>query len=147
MSNSIPLSPKHGLNPTIPVCFWCGNPKNEIALMGRVNPSKKRGKNAEDIKMPMYSLIDYEPCDTCKSYMDQGVTLIAVDTVQTNNLPPIDHKRNLYPTGKFVVIKEDGVKALFATDVAEDMIKNKKCFVDNATVEYIYSLKEKEEEE
>ena len=30
MAKSIPLSPKHGLNPTIPVCAWCGKEKNEI---------------------------------------------------------------------------------------------------------------------
>ena len=32
--DSILLSPKHGVNPTIPVCFWCGREKNEVALMG-----------------------------------------------------------------------------------------------------------------
>ena len=30
------LSPKHGLNPLIPGCFWCGESKNEIALLGRL---------------------------------------------------------------------------------------------------------------
>lgn len=24
----ITLSPKYGVNPTIPVCFWCGEEKN-----------------------------------------------------------------------------------------------------------------------
>jgi hypothetical protein len=28
---SIKLSPKHGVNPTICTCMWCGKPKNEIA--------------------------------------------------------------------------------------------------------------------
>lgn len=32
--SSIKVSPKYGVNPTIPVCFFCGKPKNEIALMG-----------------------------------------------------------------------------------------------------------------
>lgn len=32
--SGIKLSPKYGVNPTIPVCFWCGKEKNEIALMG-----------------------------------------------------------------------------------------------------------------
>lgn len=43
--SSIKISPKHGVNPTIPVCFFCGKPKNEIALMGRMG-----GK--EDIEAP-----------------------------------------------------------------------------------------------
>ena len=29
--DDIKLSPKHGLNPTMPVCFWCGKEKNEVA--------------------------------------------------------------------------------------------------------------------
>ena len=37
MSNAgIKLSPKHGLNPTIPVCFWCGEERNEVALLGHI---------------------------------------------------------------------------------------------------------------
>ena len=36
MGNAIKVSPKYGLNPTIPVCFWCGKERGEIALMGRM---------------------------------------------------------------------------------------------------------------
>ena len=34
--SGIKISPKYGVNPTIPVCFWCGKQKNEIALMGHM---------------------------------------------------------------------------------------------------------------
>lgn len=27
------LSPKYGVNPTIPVCFWCGEDKNEVIIL------------------------------------------------------------------------------------------------------------------
>ena len=37
MSDSIKVSPKHGLNPTIPQCFWCGKDKSEIALLGKMD--------------------------------------------------------------------------------------------------------------
>ena len=30
----IKLSKKHGLQPTIPLCPYCGKEKNEIALLG-----------------------------------------------------------------------------------------------------------------
>ena len=50
MSNAgIKLSPKHGLNPTIPVCFWCGEERNEVALpvtlvmVGNMRILKRRG--------------------------------------------------------------------------------------------------------
>lgn len=51
--SSIKISPKHGVNPTIPVCFFCGKPKNEIALMGRMG-----GK--EDIEAPRNLVLDEE---------------------------------------------------------------------------------------
>ena len=43
MSNAgIKLSPKHGLNPTIPVCFWCGEERNEVALLGHIGDGNMR---------------------------------------------------------------------------------------------------------
>ena len=62
--DSILLSPKHGVNPTIPVCFWCGREKNEVALMGYL-----KGRGGEDIAAPMHMVIDYEPCDECRQNM------------------------------------------------------------------------------
>ena len=49
MSNAgIKLSPKHGLNPTIPVCFWCGEERNEVALLGHIGDGRKH----EDFEAP-----------------------------------------------------------------------------------------------
>ena len=67
MSKSIKLSPKHGVNPTIPICFWCGKEKNEVALLGRIG-----GK--EDIKAPKNMVLDFEPCADCIAKMALGVT-------------------------------------------------------------------------
>lgn len=62
MSKRIKLSEKYGVNPTIPVCFWCGESKNEIALLGRLGDARK----GEDIEAPKNMVLDYEPCDKCK---------------------------------------------------------------------------------
>lgn len=57
MSNAgIKLSPKHGLNPTIPVCFWCGEERNEVALLGHIGDGRKH----EDFEAPRHMVIDYE---------------------------------------------------------------------------------------
>ena len=81
MSDSIKLSPKYGVNPTIPVCFFCGKPKNEVALLG------KMGGKGEDIEAPMHMVIDYEPCDECKANMDMGITIMGVVTKNPDNRP------------------------------------------------------------
>ena len=72
MSNSIKLSPQYGVNPTIPICFWCGEERGEIAMLGRLGD----GRQGEDIQAPMRMVIDYEPCAACQSKMAEGFTVI-----------------------------------------------------------------------
>lgn len=103
---SIKLSKKHGVNPTIPVCFFCGNEKNEVALLGEL---------PDDIEVPRYTMLDYEPCDTCKKHMDKGVTVVEVSPERfKDNRPPIQD--NLYPTGRWAVLTKESAKKMFNTD-------------------------------
>ncbi len=71
MSNSIRLSPKYGVNPTIPICFWCGREREEITLMGHIGDGRKH----EDFEAPKHMFIDFEPCEECKKNMDLGFTI------------------------------------------------------------------------
>ena len=91
------LSEKHGVNPAIPVCFFCGKDKNEIILAGRL-----RG----DVEAPRKAAWDMVPCDECKKYMDMGVVLVSVD-------PKSPDRQNPYRTGGWVVVKEEAAKSLF----------------------------------
>lgn len=61
MNNSIPISPRYGLNPTIPLCIYCGKEKDELALLGKL---------PNDEKAPKTAIIDYEPCKNCKYKID-----------------------------------------------------------------------------
>jgi hypothetical protein len=56
------LHPKYGVNPTIPICIYCGKEKNEVALLGA----------AYKEEAPMYMIIDHEPCDSCKKKVEEG---------------------------------------------------------------------------
>lgn len=56
MGKSIKISKKYGVNPTIPVCFFCGEQKNEVALLGHIGDYRK----GEDIEAPRYAVLDYE---------------------------------------------------------------------------------------
>jgi len=51
--DGIKLSPKYGINPTIPLCFWCGQEKNEIALMDHIGD----GRKGEDIEAPIKGVL------------------------------------------------------------------------------------------
>lgn len=108
MSKSIRVSPKYGVNPTVPVCFWCGEERGEIALMGHIGDGRKH----EDFQAPMYSVIDFEPCDKCKAQMSQGFTLMEA-TQRPNQRSSVEFQRGVYPTGRYVVVKPDAVRRIF----------------------------------
>lgn len=106
MSNAgIKLSPKHGLNPTIPVCFWCGEERNEVALLGHIGDGRKH----EDFEAPMHMVIDYEPCEKCRANMALGVTLMEA-TNKPNSVTKVEMQKGVYPTGRYVVIKREAAR-------------------------------------
>lgn len=118
MSKGIEISPKHGLNPTIPVCFWCGKEKNEIALLGRIREktTNRFGANVtkrdSDIEAPRRMVLDYEPCDGCQKMWDSGVAVIEVQETPTMpNQPEI--QKGVYPTSRFVVMTVEGADRVF----------------------------------
>ena len=106
----IKLSPKHGVNPCIPICCWCGKEKNEIALLGKLK---------DDTESPRNAVIDYEPCEECQAKFDLGVVLIEVTKNQPNkNVMPIQEQYGipLYPTFRYLVIKLEAAKRLFENE-------------------------------
>ena len=104
MSKGIKVSPKHGLNPCISVCFFCGQDKNEIALLGQIGDRRK----GEDFEAPMRAVLDYEPCEECQKKFAEGVLLIEVTTSPNHpGMPPISE--NAYPTGRHAVVKPEAL--------------------------------------
>lgn len=94
--SSIRLHKEHGLNPTIPQCFFCGKDKNEILLLGA---SYKE-------QAPMHiGVVNKEPCDECKSMMAQGVMLISVKDGEQGENP--------YRTGRVCVLKVEAAQRMF----------------------------------
>lgn len=119
MSKGIKISPKHGLNPTIPVCFWCGKQKNEIALMGRMT---------DDIEAPKNMVLDYVPCEECQSHMAMGVAVLeASDHPNTEGQPPMQN--GVYPTSRFVVVTTECADRVF--NAYAPWSEGKKVFVDS----------------
>ena len=101
--NDIKLSPKYGLNPCIPVCFFCHQDKNEIVLLGHIGDKRKH----EDIEAPHRALLDYEPCEECQKKFAEGVVLIEVTTSpEAMNMPIAP---DAYPTGRYVVVKPEAL--------------------------------------
>lgn len=132
MSKSIKISPKHGLNPSIPVCFWCGQPKNEILLFGKMDK--------KDSEAPMHICMDYEPCEACSELFKKGIHVIGV----TQNIPkegsiiPIHaHGEQLfYPTGAYFVGTEDFIRRIVPAESVDAILKHKKLLMDDSIVRH-----------
>lgn len=130
----IPISPKHGVNPSIDICFFCGGETGSIILNG-----KMRG----DIEAPKYTVSSYTPCQKCQKCIDEGVGLIEVTDIQPRDGRPriaAENKEHpdLYPTGYLAVITtkaaheildpnlEQGMTVLMDTLMFQDLMASDK---------------------
>lgn len=75
---NITLSKEHGLNPVIPLCVYCDQPKNKVAVLGAAGDKLARELGHKDGQMPMHAWIpgDFTPCDDCLK--KGGVGVVAV---------------------------------------------------------------------
>lgn len=128
MSKGLRLSPEHGVNPTIPKCFLCGEDKNEIILMGKLKG---------DVEAPRGAVFDYEPCDKCKEHMNQGVILISVDEEKSKG-----DMKNPYRTGGWCVVKDEVVGRMVTDpELRETILKQRVAFIPDDAWELL-GLKE-----
>jgi hypothetical protein len=103
MNNSIRLHEKHGVNPTMGVCFFCGGETGEIGLLGY-------NKNKE---APRHSVLSYHPCDLCAYTFSKGTLLIEVTASSPDGRPEI--RKGLYPTGHYMLMKSGAAQRIFGT--------------------------------
>ena len=136
MSDSIKLSPKHGLNTCIPICFWCGKEKNEIAMLGKIDKA--------DSKAPMKAILNYEPCEACKEAIGKGIHVIGVQEKPiVEQMHPIAEtpEGKLYPTGSFFVSTPEWTKAMLEANgngnLVEEVLNKKTLLMPEEIVEQI----------
>lgn len=125
---SIRLSEKHGVNPCIPVCFWCQKQRNEVALLGRL---------PDDRQAPISAILDYEPCGSCQANMDRGIAIFeALDKPVRADLPPIQRTpKLLYPTGTWCVVQREAFERLDCIkprEMKESILAQGKFFIEPA---------------
>ena len=144
-SSSIRLSPKHGINPSIPKCFYCQEDKSEIVFFGLL---------PNDAEAPMHGpIIDMGPCDECASLMKKGVLLISVrDGEMEKEEEALDRARasferahgyrsekwkadrfgyipNPYRTGGWVVVSDDAFSRAVTGDMRDYVLGTRWSFI------------------
>lgn len=113
---SISVSKRHGVNPSLDMCFVCGEAKG-VVLFGRMQG---------DQEAPRSVVTNHEPCDKCKEWMSNGIVMISIRTGEE----PSD---NPYRTGGWCVLKDEAFVKVFSGDVAEATLKRRMCFIDDQT--------------
>ena len=89
--DSIKLSPKHGVNPSILHCFICGK-ETGLVLLGKLKGDAEAPHDISDSN---------ELCDDCKKALEKGKFILEVENNSDENNP----KR----TGRYVCIKKDAL--------------------------------------
>jgi len=116
MAKNIKLSEKHGVNPSLDICFWCGTPKG-VALFGKLR---------DDKEAPREVVTGYDPCDECKKNMAMGITFIEASS---------DHGY----TGRWWVLKEEAVRGFIKDkSLLDDVIEKRKCMVTPETADALF---------
>jgi len=95
---SIKLSPKHGINASCTVCFFCGK-ETGLAFLGKLKG---------DAKAPRRIIANYIPCDECKEKHKDYCVIIEV-VRENNGLPPI--QEGVWPTGRWCMIAKPARKS------------------------------------
>ena len=85
-------------------------------------------KNEDGVTEGEY--VDYNPCQKCKEVMDNGITFIAVDEMPIlgDEQPPIVEvdEKPLYPTGHYVILKQESFDRIFKDNKNTEQIKKDK---------------------
>lgn len=85
--DEILLSPKYGVNPSMTVCFYCGETTG-IVLMGKLKG---------DAEAPRECCLSIEPCDKCKEKYKDYCLILEKES------------RDSEPTGRWFAIKKQAV--------------------------------------
>lgn len=143
MSKSIPLSKKHGANPTMLICFWCGKEKG-IALMGKLKG---------DAPAPPGVICDYDPCPECEAIFNQGIQVIGVTTEPImKDMPPISHKDDgtpLYPDTTYFVAREEYANQLYPDnpEAVESVLRTRRLLMPSEMVRKVIESNSEEDSE
>ena len=96
MSKGIRIHPEFGLNSSMCVCFYCGEPTNEIVLFGAGYRKKNSSGRMVSAEAPRYTCNSIEPCDTCKEkYLDEYVLIVEAEEAETP-----------HPTGRWFALRK-----------------------------------------
>lgn len=129
MKDSIEISPKYGVNPSVGLCFYCGEENGDVIMAGRIREKNDRGHAVfgSDVEAPRKAVCTMDPCAKCKDFMAQGIIFVSVKDADAGS-------KNPHRTGGWVVIKEEAIRRLgeeggLKQELVEQLLERRFCFV------------------
>jgi hypothetical protein len=127
--DKIVLSPKHGVNPSIMRCFYCGE-EFGVALPGLLEG---------DVEAPRSAIWSMEPCTECETLMKSGIILLGIDSSKSDTNKGVG---GFYRTGHYVVTTEEYFKKnITGDDIVGFALKHRWCFVEGSLLDHLCSMK------
>lgn len=114
--DEIRLSAKYGVNPSVGVCWWCGEDDGTVILAGLL---------PRDKEAPHRAVWSKEPCPKCVERQATGITLIVASPAGSD--PP-------KPTGQWYVITEDAARRFLSGDMLDATLRSRKAFIEPEVV-------------
>jgi hypothetical protein len=112
---SIPLHPKHGLNPMVEICRLCGNETGSLLLLG----------NNCKTEAPRVGAMQDSVCDKCADVMKVGIMFVEVRNGESGDNP--------YRTGNIWGLKEEAAERFIIEPMWTQVKKSRVCFIEQST--------------
>lgn len=135
---------KHGLNPSVTRCFWCGKDIG-VALLGRLptdraekmfgkdNDSVKRARRNRETEMeaPRSIVTDLEPCEGCEVWKRSSEGVFVIEAAGDEKDPK--------PTGSYMLVKDAAIKRMLNPGPLLDRVLEKRVMMlDTADYSVIF---------
>jgi hypothetical protein len=117
------LHPEYGANPSMGVCFWCGEDDGRVLLLGYNGGAKASPR----------TIAGYEPCAKCRERFATGVLLIEArkGNPYFDGQTPMDKDADVYPSGTTAVVSDEEVRKIINEPMVNDVIRERRTFVDH----------------
>lgn len=118
-------------------CYFCGEP-DKILLATKYYHTKSGMQPIHSLKPMHDKVIDMEPCSKCQEWMKQGIILLTIDEIKSDegwNKQPIP---NPYRTGGFSVIRDEAFARMMPPgEIREFALRKRFMFIDQEVAEKI----------
>lgn len=127
--DEIRISEKHGVNPSMGTCFWCGQDDGTIILFGKLPGDKEA---------PRHAIVSYEPCKKCEANFALGILLFEAreEPLLAGQMPIHE---GMYPTGRYFVVRPNMIERAFGpSGLAEKILRDRRAAMMSDAFEMLF---------